>query len=130
MIREKLPELIKNKKKMISSKPYKGNKINYKKLSYLPVNDESLIAYISIKNNKVRIQLQNFYYKTLFITGYITGTDTLRLDNQINMVPFLHTGSINTTTVNADFLVDKILYQVEGNDTEYTQKTFPYRAPE
>jgi hypothetical protein len=130
MIREKLPELIKNKKKMISSQPYKGDKINYKKLSYPPVNDESLIAYISIKNNKARIQLQNFYYKTLIINGYIEGLDTLRLDNQLKIAPLLNTESISTTTINLDYLVEKILYQIEGDDTKYTQKIIPFRAPE
>ena len=130
MIREKLPELIKNKSKLITVKQTTRKKIKPHTLSYQPVKNESLKAYNSISNNISLIQLRNFYYKRLIIEGYIIDTDIVYLDKTIIIDPFLNADVINTTSFTADYLIDEIIYHVAGEDSTYTQRIIPYRAPE
>jgi len=130
MIREKLPEFIRNKEKLIPSSQYKGGKIDPNKLSYKPVNNQSLKVYNSILNSKVRIQFRNFYYRPIIITGYIISDDTLQLNNEIKLEPYLQTKTINTTSISTAILIDQVLYRVDGETETFTQNAIPFRAPE
>lgn len=130
LIREKLPEFINYKSKMTSQKPYAGFELETDQFTYEPIKDESLRAYNTLKNRKSILQLRNFYYKPIIVTGYIVGRDSVYFDDPLIVAPFLHTGMINTSSIILDYLIDAVIFRVEGTESEYSQQIIPYRAPE
>ena len=130
IIRDELPEFKANAYKLLDLKRTSANNIDPEKYNFDPVKNASLKVYSSIKNNNVIIQYRNFYYKPIEIKGYIVAKDTLYPENNIYLSAYKNKNVIETTISNPVFLIDKVIYQVVGEDSLYNQNVSRHRAPQ
>jgi len=129
-IRTKIDFVKSSLNEMINIEEIEHSSINPTNLSYKSVNNESVKVYSSIIENKAQIQFQSFYYKPIEITAYIVSGDTINLPEGIILPSNLTIGKPLTITIENSYLIDKVVYKIEGEPETYIQNVIPFRAPE
>ena len=96
---------------------------------YEPIKNVSLHAYLNFIPGKTELQIQNFYFKPVNIVGLIVNKEYRLWDDAVTIPPYLSTHSPQTTTIDISIIPESVIFNYVGNDSLFTQKILPYRAP-
>jgi len=96
---------------------------------YEPIKNVSLHAYLNFVPGKTELQIQNFYFKPIYVVGLIVNKEYTFWNDPVEIPPYLSTHSPQTTTIDISIIPESVIFNYLGNDSLFVQKILPYRAP-